>query len=179
MRKKIVYPLTATGSGGSGGSSDSVKIVSPAHDINRQYYPESINVLPDGGAFGITASGGTQSNSRPMALLCATTGAYPHSMSADYRYPSFVSSITFTDNCFGANYLNSIELGSVSGIFQIAICKSSAAPNVFEFKNYSTKTKRYVITTEEVPTPPTTDGTYKLRCTVTNGTATYEWVVDN
>lgn len=27
-----------------------------------------------------------------------------------------------------------------------------------------------------IPDPPTTDGTYTLQCTVTNGVATYAWV---
>ena len=30
-----------------------------------------------------------------------------------------------------------------------------------------------------IPDAPTSDGTYKLRCTVSGGTATYSWVTDS
>ena len=56
---------------------------------------------------------------------------------------------------------------------------SNAKSNAFEVLSDGTgylKNDKRIITTEEVPDPPTTDGTYTLQVTVNNGQLTYEWV---
>lgn len=56
---------------------------------------------------------------------------------------------------------------------------SSNTSNAFEVREDGTgylKNNKRIITTEEVPDPPTTDGTYTLQVTVSNGQLTYSWV---
>ena len=56
---------------------------------------------------------------------------------------------------------------------------ASNTSNAFEVREDGTgylKNDKRIITTEEVPDPPTTDGTYTLQVTVNNGQLTYEWV---
>ena len=50
--------------------------------------------------------------------------------------------------------------------------------NAFEIKRDGTclVMNKKVRTEEQVPDPPTTDGTYTLQCTVSNGVPTYSWV---
>lgn len=57
--------------------------------------------------------------------------------------------------------------------------RSNNRSNAFEVREDGTgylKNDKRIITTEEVPDPPTTDGTYTLQVTVSNGQLTYSWI---
>lgn len=71
----------------------------------------------------------------------------------------------------------------VNPTFDISIANSSRTTCYYDFKYFTGGGHKTVATiddiTAKVPDAPTVDGTYTLKVTVSNGTPTYSWVLDN
>ena len=83
------------------------------------------------------------------------------------------TSVTISGNGIAVDAINRPISVTTGDDLQIITDGLSISATTATLNNENIATQDWVTT--RIPTPPTTDGTYTLTCTVSNGTATYSW----
>jgi len=166
---------------------------------NGNFKLETINsknlvIEPAGAIFLSNSSGGANYTTRP--LIPSTSGINLGGAS-NYYSNVYTNALNFDDNSLYVDQYNELHL-KAGNVDRLSFAQTSLYPitdNYFSLGSSSNKFKDLYLsgnisdgnTTKSIsellsgavmPSVPTTDGTYVLKCTVTDGVASFTWVAE-